>query len=369
MSAGDRAFFEQLLTNKAKELTFDVSMNCTQGRVDAETVRILLEASKVESLTLHNVSINFRENVAVFKDFPASKNCAHIIHFTGEGDIAEDSKLAVIEVAQRVAELLKSDRCLLSLSFRVNSGKLNPKTLTEAGLLHALSSNRSLRYLRLCDAGLDAEDIVLLCEALRWNNSIELVDVAKNSIGDKGVITFAQCLKTNSKIRFLLIWLVGATSKGGIALAGSLRRNHCLELLHMKDDALGPAAGRAFASMLKVNSSLRYLCLDYCELKTEGCRYFIDALAINKTLSTLRLNYNGIIQRDQADMVRVATQAGVLARLEVADRNLLLSSAATNRNLVAPYNLLGKSYLWHRRGSASFSRKRNRSNRNMRRVP
>ena len=311
-----------------------------------------MHSARVEGLTLYNVSMKFRENMAVFEGFAGSKNRAHIVHFSGEHEEDEDSQGLMFEGAQRIADLLVKDACLLSLSFCWSSVKVHPKMLYKAGLLHALRSDHSLRYLRLYDAGLDAKDTVLLCKSLRSNLNLVLLDVAKNSIGDEGVIAIARYLKTNEKLRFLLMCLVGAFSKGGVAIAEALRVNQCLELLHMKDDALGPAAARAFASMLKVNSSLRFLCLDYCELETRGCRSFTDALAINKTLKILRLNHNGINQRDQVDMVHVATQAGVLARLEVADKNLLSSRANTARNVVAPYNLLGRSYLWHRRGSA-----------------
>ena len=348
----DRCIVAKVLSDdRHAVLTFDVSVYGTQGRLDTDLVRVLLRCARVEGLTLYNVSICIEENMDVFKDFPASKNSGHVVHFSGEREDAEESQRSMFERAQRVADFLRDDASLVSLNFRWSSVKIDPNLLRRAGFWGSLNSNRSLCYLKLYDVGLDSEDAVLLCEALNSGSGIEHLDIGANAIGDKGVLIIAQCLKKNTKLRSLIQDCVDATSRGGVAMAEALFENTTMELLSMKDDPLGPTAGKVFASMLKVNTSLRFLCLDYCDLETEGCRYFVDALAINRTLKVLRLNHNAIGPHDQSELVRVAKQAGVLTRLEVADKNVLVHvDAKPGHSIVCAYNFLGGSYLWHLRG-------------------
>ena len=360
LTAEDRSCIEEMVDDEAlTALTFDVSIHCTQGRLDTELVKILLQSARVEGLTLYNVSINLQENMTVFKYFAASKNSAHIVHFRGEGGDDEDSQRSTLDGARRVADFLRTDGCLVSLNMRCRSSQIIPKTFRRAGFWVGLHSNRSVRYLELFDVGLDSEDAALLCEALmNLDCRIEYLDIGANAIGDEGVLAIARCLKTNNQLRYLLQGSVDATARGGIALAEALCKNTTLELLSMKDDPLGPTAGKAFASMLEANSSLQFLGLDYCEFESEGCRYFIDALAVNKTLKTLRLNHNGICRQDQSDLVRVATQTGVLTRLEVADKNLLVDGQTRpGRSVVAAHNFLGGSYLGYLRGHSTLSKR------------
>ena len=274
LTAEDRVYIAALVHGETyAALTFDVSVCCAHGRLDTELVRILLSASRVESLALHDVSINFLENLDVFNDFVGSKNRAHIVKFGIYGDCWERTQRTVLEGAERIADLLRNDKCLVGLTFGWNRFEFDPNTLRRAEFWTSLGSNRSLCSLRLCGAGLDAEDAVLLCDALISQGRIESLNIAANKIGDEGVLAIAQLLQANTTLRVLVQSTVGATSRGGIAMAVALCQNTTLEHLDMATNKLHPISGKAIASMLQVNSSLRVLDLDCCALQEEGCRY------------------------------------------------------------------------------------------------
>ena len=86
-----------------------------------------------------------------------------------------------------------------------------------------------------------------------------------------------------------------------------------------------------------------------CSLKDVD-RLF-GALSVNKTLKLLRLNYNNMTPRDEADLTRVAKQAGVLEGLEARDYNALaprgLGSLRGKVMHSYNYSKFGRSYTWH----------------------
>ena len=257
LNARDRRYIREMLddvTNAA--LTFDVKILSLQGRLDADLVKMLLQSARVEALTLEDVFINFKENVEVLKGFADSRNTAHFVHFSVGLKGGEDARRAVVEGEQRVADFVSTDSQLVSFAYGVDVLGSDPRTVYKPGFVHALKLSESLRYLTLDFAYLDAQDAVVLCEALNSRSPIEYLRIGGNQIGDEGVISVAECLKTNTSLRYLLLVKVGVTSKGAVAIAEALCGNATLELLHMETALLGPSAGEAFASMLKVNSSL-----------------------------------------------------------------------------------------------------------------
>ena len=222
-----------------------------------------------------------------------------------------------LTIADRLAEFIRMDQVLLSLSF-ANSGftQKEMEQITMDGLvwnntlkfldIHSLPMNdmvgvnflgsiskmSNLRLLNVRDCGLCAEAGRALASAILEGSELTIIDISCNNIGDEGFTALLTALLSNQTVTELNVSNNNITAAVSDLLARVIEENQVLDSLNLSVNFLKDEGAMAIADVIAKNEAMTSLSLASCKIKDEGAIRLVEALVGNNTLRRFKLSDN-----------------------------------------------------------------------------
>ncbi|MBA8666730.1 hypothetical protein H1Q59_02335 [Holosporaceae bacterium 'Namur'] len=218
--------------------------------------------------------------------------CSDIDDFTKHATKEEMYTFAVKEVRSLQLKVDAEDLLIVFEALKgntsINSLILKKCKINSDGaisLAEVLEENTSIRSLDLTDTEISFDGILYIAEAFKINTTIKSLELKRCGIGAKRAIAFIE----NSSLNYLGLSNNRISVKGAKALAEVLKRNSSLTSINLRNNFIETEGAIALAEALKVNTSLKSLILTCNAIKPEGGRALAEALKTNYSLTSLDL--------------------------------------------------------------------------------
>ena len=158
---------DQLIQSLQEETNtrLDVTLGHIRGELDWALADIFFDARAVEALSIALSPCSLKDIRRLVYRLRSSKQPAHFVRVALESDILQNETNS-LEAAACVADMISQGGSLMSLDLRHSNFNFSGKSLRSCRLLQALQFTKSLFYLRLRNAGLDAEGAALLGQVM-----------------------------------------------------------------------------------------------------------------------------------------------------------------------------------------------------------
>ena len=222
-----------------------------------------------------------------------------------------------LTIADRLAEFIRQDDVLLSLSF-ANCGFIQKEMeqITEQGLiwnttlkfldihssplnetvgvnfLGSLAKMHNLRYLNVRDCGLSADAGCALANAIIEGSQVTIIDLSSNSIGDDGITAIFTALLATQTVTELNVSNNNITGAVSPLLARVIAENEVLDVLNLSVNFLGDEGANAIADVIGKNEALTSLSIASCKITDAGAIRLVEALVENQTLRRFKISDN-----------------------------------------------------------------------------
>ncbi|XP_006019256.2 ribonuclease inhibitor isoform X1 [Alligator sinensis] len=166
--------------------------------------------------------------------------------------------------------------------------------LTGSRWTELVSSMKNSKSIRLDDCSLSRSHCEDLCSVLSTNQSLKELKLSNNELKDDGVEVLCKGLLTPS-CNLELLWLQNCSLTGACceSLRSVLSKKPSLTELHLGDNKLETAGGKVLCKgLLDSNCKIRNLTLSYCELTKDNAELLTSVLCAKPTLKELNLSNN-----------------------------------------------------------------------------
>lgn len=273
------------------------------------------EAEKSERLRAHAEAAAKRK---------ALEEAQRLQRLAQEQQKAEDDALAADPRATYLLELIKTNATPVELCVRA-------KPTAIRALMKELGKNTSLRYLDLCNCGLEDDVGLLIGQVLRTNSTLQRLDLDHNKLGPQTIAAIADGIGNNALTQ------LKSLSLEGNPICGTEGR-----------DISGLAA---FSTLLYSNTKLLSLNFFQIGLDAEGGRLLAEAVRGNTVLRTLQLSpYDRVRPADLAAILEAIQDNAALAEetdsSEKAARAVVRRAAALRKHKEASESKLAAEMAW-----------------------
>ena len=136
-----------------------------------------------------------------------------------------------------------------------------------------------------------SDSIQLLIPTVLERGTINQLNIFSSLLTPDDILSFSSQLSTNKSLKILRLSHGSMSDDGVIALAQSLQYNKTLQFLYLEyNPGITSACAQSLAELLLTNNTLCELHLHHTNIDTDGVMILMESLKTNNTLKELRLD-------------------------------------------------------------------------------